>query len=68
MSAVWFRRFADIPGVRYETPVGVDLERLERRNAVPRVDFNEYTQRDHLWWETPRGRYVALAGGRTRFR
>lgn len=55
MSVTWFRRFADIPGVRYETPTGVDLERLERRNAVPRVDFNEYTQREHLWWETAEG-------------
>lgn len=55
MSAVWFRRFADIPGVRYQTPADVDLQGLERRNAVPKVQFNEYTQDNHLFWETATG-------------
>jgi hypothetical protein len=33
----WFPRFADVPGVRYSTPAGLDPSRLPRRGARPKL-------------------------------
>ena len=33
----WFRRLGDIPGVSYETPAGIDRERLPQANARPTI-------------------------------
>jgi hypothetical protein len=54
MDPVWFRRFADIPGVRYQTPPALDLSRLKRRNAVPTVHRFEGLE-PSLFWETSNG-------------
>jgi hypothetical protein len=54
MDPVWFRRFADIPGVRYQTPPVLDLSRLKRRNAVPTVHRFEGLE-PSLFWETSNG-------------
>ena len=52
-NPVWFRRFADIPGVRYTTPLELDLTRLEGRDAVP--DGNRFGTSVYLWWATADG-------------
>jgi hypothetical protein len=53
MDPVWFHRFADIPGVQYATPGGLDVSKLKRRNAVPEVD--RFEGGTSLWWETRDG-------------
>src|SRR5262245_57574640 len=51
--AVWYRRFADIPGVHYQ---GDDARRsrLVDRDAVPEVVREDRRRNDPpmLWWET----------------
>lgn len=37
MSAVWFARFGDIPGVTYQTPAGIDRSKLPGATARPEV-------------------------------
>jgi hypothetical protein len=45
----WFPRFADVPGVSYQAPAGVDLARLRDRHARPEV--HRYPDMDPtLWW------------------
>ena len=45
----WFPRFADIAGVSYAAPAGVDLARLRHRHARPEV--HRYPDMDPtLWW------------------
>lgn len=34
----WFPRFADVPGVRYSAPAGLDVARLKQRNVRPTVN------------------------------
>jgi hypothetical protein len=53
MNPVWFSRFADIPGIRYATPAGLDLSKLRRRDAVPEI--NRFDGSASLWWETRDG-------------
>ncbi len=45
----WFPRFADIPGVSYQTPAELDLSRLRHRHDRPEV--HRYPDMDpSLWW------------------
>lgn len=55
-GVTWYRRFADIPGVRY---AGDDVlrSRLPERDAVPRVTRDSYGghREPTLWWTTAVG-------------
>ena len=49
MNPVWFQRFGDIPGVRYETPAGLDMSRLPGHGKRPTV--HEFAGLEpSLWW------------------
>ena len=54
MDPVWFRRFADIPGVQYQASPTLDLSRLKRRDAVPGVYRFEGLE-PSLFWEIQDG-------------
>ena len=45
----WFPRFADVPGVSYQTPANVDFSRLRHRHDRPEV--HRYAGMEpSLWW------------------
>lgn len=46
-SIRWFRRFADVPGVDWETPAGVDRSQLPGHDDVPEI--SDYDGKS-LWW------------------
>lgn len=63
----WFRRFADIPGVTYQTPSGVDRRMLPGHDAVPEVHVHEFEGKrsESLWWpEKDGGGSASPARGR----
>ena len=46
---VWFRRFAEVPGVAWTTPPGIDRTEIPGHDAVPEVQ-KSYDGSDALWW------------------
>lgn len=52
-ETTWFRRFADIAGITYTTPAGLDLRHLAKRGLTPEV--HDYGSGRSLWWETEHG-------------
>src|SRR5690242_2972974 len=54
---VWYRRLADVPGVRYPGSPGVDRRRLPGHNAVPTVSGYEFDGKrtETLSWSTTDG-------------
>ena len=53
----WFKSLADVPGVSYVTPRGIDRAALPGHDAVPEVfeyGFDGDEKRG-LWWSTPDG-------------
>lgn len=52
-DTIWFRRFAEIPGIAYTTPTGLDLRHLRKRSLTPQV--HDYGSGRSLWWETEDG-------------
>jgi hypothetical protein len=53
MNSVWFARFADIPGINYQTPADIDLQLLAGRNTRPKED--RYNGGGYLMWPTADG-------------
>jgi hypothetical protein len=53
----WFRRLAEIPGVRYDTPPGITRVHLPGHNLVPEQHTYEFDGRRHesLSWRTKEG-------------
>lgn len=54
---VWFRRFGDIRGVRYETPAGFDPTKLKGHGLEPQRDSYDFNgeHREELMWPTKDG-------------
>jgi hypothetical protein len=53
-APLWFPRFADVPGVRYSPPEGLDVSKLRQRNVRPTV--NRWPDMPpSLSWPTPDG-------------
>jgi hypothetical protein len=55
----WYRRLAELPGLRYDGSSGVDRRRLRGRNAVPQVQkFRDFEDRpsESLWWPASDGK------------
>lgn len=53
VTATWFQRFGDIPGISYVAPADVDWSALPRRGAAPEV--RTYDDGVTLWWRTSGG-------------
>jgi hypothetical protein len=53
----WFRRLAEIPGVRYNTPPGINRLHLPDHNLVPELHSYDFDGRRHesLYWQTSEG-------------
>ncbi len=53
----WFKSLADVSGVSYVTPHGIDRAALPGHDAVPEVfEYGfEGVERRGLWWSTPDG-------------
>lgn len=51
-DTVWFPRFGDIPGVAYETPSSVSLNRLKKRNMRPEQTRYRDTPSMLMWGST----------------
>ncbi len=54
---VWFKRFADIPGVDYADTSGLDRAKLAGLNAVPEISVYEFDgrQEESLLWPSRDG-------------
>jgi hypothetical protein len=44
----WYRRFGDVPGISYEVPEGLSVERLPSLGDTPEV--HRYGDSESLWW------------------
>lgn len=53
----WFRRFAEIPGLRYDTPPSINRLRLPDHNLVPEQHTYDFDGKRHesLSWRTKEG-------------
>jgi hypothetical protein len=53
----WFRRLAEIPGVQYNTPQGINRLHLPDHNLVPELHSYDFDGRRHesLYWQTREG-------------
>ena len=49
----WFPRFAEIPGIKYEPPNGLDFSRLPGRGKVPEISYYDFDgkRRKSLMWK-----------------
>ncbi len=52
-----FRRFAEIPGINYQSPAGFDFTQLPERSAVPQIEFYDFDGKRHqpMQWKTATG-------------
>ena len=50
----WFPRFAEIPGIQYEPPKGLDFSHLPDRGKVPEIDYYEFDGKRHksIMWRS----------------
>lgn len=44
---VWFPRFAEIPGIKYEPPKGLDFSYLPGRGKVPEISYYNFDGKRH---------------------
>lgn len=53
----WFPRFAEIPGIRYESPERVDFRSLSGRGSVPKINYYDFggKRSKSLSWEHDNG-------------
>lgn len=53
----WFRRLAEIPGVRYNTPQGINRLQLPDHNILPELHTYGFDgrRRESLYWQTRKG-------------
>lgn len=49
----WFPRFAEIPGINYDPPKGLDFNNLPGRSKVPEISFYEFDgkRRKSIMWK-----------------
>ena len=62
----WFRRFAEIPGINYQSPEGFDFSRLPERSAVPQIEYYDFDGKKHqsMHWKTVNGSTSASPANR----
>lgn len=53
MDETWFPRFAEIPGIEYEPPAGLDFSHLPGRGQVPEVSYYDFDgkKRKSIMWK-----------------
>lgn len=49
----WFPRFAEIPGIKYESPKGLDFNFLPGRGKVPEISYYDFDGKRHksIMWK-----------------
>lgn len=53
MDENWFPRFAEIPGIEYEPPAGLDFSRLPGRGKIPEISYYDFDgkKRKSIMWK-----------------
>ncbi|MGC2236548.1 MAG: hypothetical protein WA584_10325 [Pyrinomonadaceae bacterium] len=57
MDEKWFPRFAEIPGIQYEPPKGLDFSYLPGRGKVPEISYYNFDgkRRKSVMWKSGNG-------------
>lgn len=66
LSAIWYPRLADVPGLAFSGSPGVDRRRLRDHSTRPTVNRHEFDgeTRESLMWPTPDGETSAAPAAR----